>query len=182
MGNNWWHTWVATKAQAAWAGLERRELLFYIHCNAPIKTLGNGKKINSLCSSCFEVFVQAQGSWKWVPCQGVQFSGTGAPQSCKQPVVLVDQVTSLTQHILHSNFSFCSVSRVYIPWPPCKQVQCVSILPLLSAPSPHHVEGDSQKQVPGQDLHFKMQFLQKAETQVSYVDYLIPWNVLGNVL
>lgn len=47
-----------------------REVLSCIHCNAPIKTLGNGKKINSLCSSCFEAFVQAQGSWKWVPFQG----------------------------------------------------------------------------------------------------------------
>lgn len=47
-----------------------REVLSCIHCNAPIKTLGNGKKINSLCSSCSEVFVQAQGSWNWVPFQG----------------------------------------------------------------------------------------------------------------
>lgn len=75
--------------------------------------------------------------------RGVQFSGTGALQSCKQPVVFVDQVTSLTQHnLLHGHFSFCSVSMVYIPWlpwPTGKQVQCVSILPLISVPSPHHV-------------------------------------------
>lgn len=30
--------------------------------------------------------------------------------------------------------------------------------------------------------YFKIQFLTKAEIQISYVDYLITWNVLGNVL
>lgn len=30
--------------------------------------------------------------------------------------------------------------------------------------------------------YFKVHFLTKAEIQVSYADYLIPWNVLGNVL
>lgn len=117
-----------------------REILSCIHCNAPIKTLGNGKKINSLCSSCFEVFVQAQGSWKWVPFQGSSLFRYWSTPVLQAARCFCGSMTSPTQHnILHSNFSFCSVSMVYIPWPTWKQVQCVSILPLLSVPSPHHV-------------------------------------------
>lgn len=120
----------------------RREVLSCIHCNAPIKTLGNGKKIPcapAVLRRLYKLRVLGNGCLF----RGVQFSGTGALQSCKQPAVFVDQVTSLIQYnVLHSNFSFCSVSMVYIPWSPWptwKQVQCVSILSLLSVPSPHHV-------------------------------------------
>lgn len=67
-------------------------------------------------------------------------SGHSSPES--QPVVFVDQgVTSLIHHnILHSIFSFCSVSMAPMPYIHfMKQVQYVSMPPLLCVPSPHHV-------------------------------------------
>lgn len=141
---------------------------------------------------------------KWIPCapavsrclyklgipgngchfRGVQFSGTGALQSCKQPVVFVDQVTSLTQHnILHSNFSFCS----QFPWFTShglhrkKSSVSASLLCFLF-PLPIMCKETAKNKYEVRIYYFKIQFLTKAETQASYADYLIPWNVLGYVL
>lgn len=130
-----------------WRG--EKLLLTHIHRNAHIQTLGNGKKIHSLCSTLLLWGVCTSSGFLEMGVISGEFSFEvleySSPES--QPVVFVDQeVTSIIHHnILHGVFSFCSVSMVYMPWLPWltstswKQVQYAGILHLLSVPSPRHV-------------------------------------------
>lgn len=172
---------------------EEKLLLSHIHFNAPKKILGNGQKINSLCSTLLLWGVCTSSGLLEMGIISGEFSFQvlehSNPES--QTVVLVDQeVTSLIDHnVLHSVFSFCS----QFPWltshgshglhSPHENKSSMStsflcfLFPLLVM---YKETAKNKYQV--RIYYFKIQFLTKAETQVSYADYLIPWNVLGNVL
>lgn len=138
---------------------------------------------------CCEVFVQAQGSWKWK-----SFQGSSVLKYWNTPVLKVSQLfcgsrsdisnTPLT--FLHGIFSFCS----QFPWFTSHGLHSLHenksnmsafffcfLFPLLVM-----YKETAKKKCQVRIYYFKIQFLTKAETHVSNADYLIPWNVLGNVL
>lgn len=109
-----------------------------------------------------------------------------SPES--QPVVFVDpEVTSLIHHnILHGIFRCCSQFPWFTPHGSHSLHENMSnmpasflcfLLPLLIM-----YKETAKNKYQFRIYYFKIQFLTKAKTGVSYANYLIPWNVLGNIL
>lgn len=165
-------------------------LLAHIHHNAHIETLGNGKKMRSLCSTLLLWGVSTSSGFLEMGAISGEFSFQvlehSSPES--QPVVFVDQqVTSLIYHnVLHVIFSCCS----QFPWftshgsHSLHENKSSMPAPFLCFLFPLLVmyKETAKNKYQVRIYYFNIQFLTKAETRASYANYLIPWNVLGTVL
>lgn len=152
-----------------WRGEEL--LLTHIHRNAHEQTLGNGKKTHSLCSTFLLWAVHTRSGFLEIGATSGNFSFQVlehfSPQS--QPVVFVNKEVKYTR-------TSSMVSSAFIHWLPWfrftswKQVQYACIPSFLSVPSPLHVWGDSQKEVPDQDLLLQNTISNKSWNSASYTN------------
>ena len=149
-----------------WRG--EKLLLAHIHRNAHEQTLGNGKKMHSLCSTFL--------LWAARTCSG--FLQIGAisgdlrfqvlehfsPES--QAVVFVNKEVKwlIYRNILHGIFSFHSLaSMVYIDF---MKTSSVCLHPFFSFCSLSTYNGTAKKKHQVRIYYFKIRFLTKAETEL----------------